>query len=141
MTFDAILLILVLFVCKPLILLLIYLEIFIKVIILAITTLLTEISCLISPVTMIIGAMFILPHHSSWFLTNITAFTLYLRKLWLMGPAQLKTYEQIWKCVLCIGSLSLLLRFVSGLPTPTLLNKHAILDEMSLIYRFFKFAI
>ena len=135
---DGILLLLVLCVWKPLVMILIYIELCLKMAILFLTTLIMEISESLSPITMIIGATLMLPN--SFFLTNVTAY-MYIRKLLFFGPSYMSNYKHMWKCLMCIASASLLYRFISGLPTPKLVRKHNLLEEVSVVYRFFKYII
>jgi hypothetical protein len=142
MVVDASLVFALLFIWKPLVLTLIYAELLVKVCVLWISTLLTELQGSISPVTMIVAGLFMLPH--TIFLATM-ALSMYVRKLVLMGPAEFnsKHYEHMYKCVLCIGSFSLLSKYVSGLPSAEVvkLAKHEILDEISFVYRLCKHII
>ena len=138
MMVDAILYVLVICVWKPLVITLIYLELIVKVVVYLFTSIVTEILELISPVTMVIGAFFMIPHLT--FLTNVTV-CMYLRKLLLSGPSDVKSVQQVYKCLICIGSVSLLQRYISGRPTVQPVHKHDVLHEVSLMYRFFKYII
>lgn len=142
LTVDAGLVFALLFIWKPIILTLIYMELLLKVGVLWVSTLVTELQGSISPVTMIIAGLFMLPH--TIFLAT-TAVAMYVRKLVLMGPEDfnMKHYDHMWKCVLCIGSFSLLSKYFSGRPTAEMvkLAKHEILDEISFIYRLCKHII
>lgn len=142
MTVDAGLVFALLFIWKPIILTLIYMELFVKVSLLWAGTLVTELQGSISPVTMVVAGLFMLPH--TLFLTTMTL-CMYVRKLLLMGPEEFnrRYYDQMYKCVLCIGSFSLLSKYVSGLPTAEVvrLAKHELLDEMSFVYRLCKHII
>jgi len=140
MTVDALLMVMLVVVWKPLILVLIYLELLIKAVVLTISTMVTELQETVSPVTMVLAVVFMLPQY--FFLATATL-SMYARKLLLLGPAScnMGRYDMLLKCLLCIGSLSLLLKFVpSGRPTlhTAPVNKHLILDEVSFLYRLFK---
>lgn len=49
--------------------------------------------------------------------------------------------RDLWECILCVGSLSLLMRFISGPPSTVELNKHKKLAKLSVIYRVFRHMI
>ena len=135
---DGILLLFVLLLWKPLVITLIYMELWIKVSVLFLHTLIKELMELVSPVTLVIGTVFMLPNVMLF--TNITI-GMYLRKILINGPANIYTYEEMKKCMYCISSPSLLGRYISGLPSAQLMTHHQLLDEISTVYRVFKYII
>lgn len=58
------------------------------------------------------------------------------RKVWLR-----QQHNELWDCITCVYSLSLALRFISGLPSSVELRKHEILTRNSLLYRVFRHII
>jgi len=138
MVMDLILVFLVVFVWKPLILTLIYIELFIRMVILVANTFVSEISHLISPFTMIVGGTCLLSNFNLFF--NV-ATLMYIRKLLVVGPKDVKRYMHIWKHLTCITSVSLLFRYISGRPSKVFVNNHQVLEEISFMYRMFKYVI
>jgi len=138
MIMDAILLMLLVFVWKPLIITLIYVELFIRMVILVATTFMSEVSSLMSPFTMIVGGTFMLSSFNLFF--NV-ATLMYMRKLLSVGPKDMRRYKHIWNHLMCITSHQLLLRYVSGRPSKAFVNNHHILEEISIMYRIFKYVI
>lgn len=137
MSFDAVLYVLVVCVWKPLILSIIYAELIAHVIVLAMATIARSLSDFFSPIMIAVGATLLSPHYA--YLVGVACYVV-VQKIIASWPKS-KAYDRIWKCVCCIGSLSLLFRFVSGAPSPTLVKKHDMLEEVSLSYRFFKYVI
>jgi hypothetical protein len=135
---DAVLLFLVVFLWKPVIITLIYVELFTRMVVLVARTFVSEMSALISPFTMVVGATFMLPNFALFF--NV-ATLMYVRKLLVEGPKDMKTYQDIWKYLSCIASISLLLKYISGRPTSCMLSIHDKLEEISFTYRMFKYVI
>jgi hypothetical protein len=44
--------------------------------------------------------------------------------------------KELWECTACVWSLSLLMRLISGPPSPKVLKKHKMLSRHSVVYRF-----
>lgn len=60
---------------------------------------------------------------------------LVLHKMVIVGPSAATKLYDMWECVTCIGSLSLLLRILPSPPSVAPPNKHKHLSKRSLIYR------
>jgi len=129
---DFILLIILMFVWKPLALLLIYGELFLLLGKHIIMTCVHELYDL-SPMIFLECAYF--APHSQFVLMGCLTAMLYSAKLLVVGPSPYHRLMDLWECVTCIGSLSLLCRFIPGKPSNTLLRKHFKLSRMSLTYR------
>jgi hypothetical protein len=135
---DIFLVLLLVCVWKPLIITLIYAELFIRMIILVARTFVSEMTSLFSPFTMVVGATCMLPNFSLFF--NV-ATLMYIRKLLVEGPQDMKKYWDIYKHLSCIASISLLLKYISGRPSKIMMNIHDTMEEISFLYRVFKYVI
>jgi hypothetical protein len=58
------------------------------------------------------------------------------RKEWLR-----QQHNELWDCITCVYSLSLALRFISGRPSSVELRKHDRLARISVLYRVFRHII
>lgn len=135
---DGALLVALLVIWKPLILTLIYIELVIRVVARFAHTLYVELVDWLSPVTVIVGAVFLA--NQVTLLTNMTLM-IYLRKLLTRGPANMQYYTEMWHCLVCLTSPSLFIRYVSGRPSAALPDAHDILERVSVVYRVFKYVI
>ncbi|RYH16556.1 hypothetical protein EON65_29905 [archaeon] len=136
---DAILLILLVVVWKPLALLLIYIELFCRLLVLALFTL--------------VDSMWeLFPHNflqsciQRLYIASLPDFVgiAFLRKQALHVPKRLqriKVLQELWECTTCIGSLSLLLRFIAVAPAGKALSQHHRLAKHSILYRVFRHII
>jgi hypothetical protein len=131
---DSILLLLLLFVWKPLALLLIYVELFARILLLSAFSLL-QAARELSP-TQIFSSMILRPYYM--------VMTRLVGSVFLQQDLKVKTEQQrnraiqeLWECVTCVWSLSLFLRFLSGRPMEQELRKHKRLAKFSIIYRVF----
>jgi hypothetical protein len=130
---DFFLYLLLLLVWKPTAITLIYLELFVKVIMLVTASVLYELFDLLP--MLFVGYAFLAPHVAlfCWMLlfTGIV-------KLLLVGPASGSHLGDLWEVVRCIGSASLLKRYIP-IPLRKLttdpLRKHVHLNKKSLVYR------
>jgi hypothetical protein len=144
MCFDAFLIFFLVTVWKPLIISLIYLELFLKVGGLFVGSLVTELQDWFSTTTIVIATVFMLPQ---WILLTTMTLAVYIRKLLISGPSafNIPRYESIYKCIQCIGSVALLSKIISGVPVASAASNfhdtHEILDEVSFIYRLCKHII
>lgn len=133
MLMDFFLYLLLLLVWKPLAITMIYMELFVKVIILVSASVLYELYDLFP--MLFVGYALLAPQWS--LLTWMCAFTAVI-KLLLVGPASGSHLGELWDCIRCIGSASLLRRYVPtslyNLSTDPL-RKHVHLNKNSLVYR------
>jgi hypothetical protein len=77
----------------------------------------------------------------NFLLLGILIPTAWLYKLVLIGPSQKHKLKELWECIICLGSLSLLFRFISGGPSTVELRKHDKLAKASIFYRIFRHII
>ena len=130
---DFMLYLLLLLVWKPIAISLIYMELFVKVILLVSASVLYEVYELLPMV--FVGYALLAPHTT--LLLWMYAFTAVI-KLVVVGPASGSHVGDLWDYVRCIGSASLLRRFlpssVWNLSTSPL-KKHVHLNKRSLVYR------
>jgi hypothetical protein len=138
LTLDAVLFILLILVWKPLIVTLIYVELFIRMVLLLARTFVSEMSALFSPFTMLVGASFMLSNFLLFF--NVTTL-IYTRKLLVEGPRDVKKYQDIWKYLSCMASMSLLSKYIPSRPSGCAVGIHDVLEEVCFTYRMFKFLI
>ena len=133
MLMDFCLYLLLLFVWKPIAITMIYMELFVKVVILAAATLLYEAYDLLPMI--FVGWAFLPPQKTVqlWVYSFTGA-----AKLAVAGPAQGSHMGDLWDCIRCMFSFSLLKRY---LPTSLSklsadpLKKHVHLNKSSLVYR------
>jgi len=143
---DLVLLTLLVIVLKPLALVLIYLELWVHVFLLSIVYF-----CKVLTDRMLLSFynlhVYMLLDNSSQSPNNTTityarpfqGFEEYMPqqgKAWLR-----KQNNDLWDCITCISSLSLLLRFISGRPSKVKLRKDDRLARLSLLYRIFRHMI
>lgn len=134
------LLLLMLLVClwKPLALLLIYIELFVRIIVLAVVSCLVMVWDLFPPflIQSIIKKAYVLV------IPDFVGLA-FLRKHAVKGSRRrrCKVLHDLWECFTCVGSLSLLLRFISGPPSVVELRKHNRLAKYSVLYRLFRHII
>jgi hypothetical protein len=129
---DLGLLLMLLVIWKPLALLLIYLELWVRILVLSVVYLFRFLAVrgarAVSKVdptvhkaaTHKLEKVLELPKHRQ-------------RKGWLR-----QQHNDLWDCITCVISLSLALRFVSGTPSHVELRKHDRLVRMSFLYRVFR---
>lgn len=134
---DLVLLFLLIFILKPLVLVLIYVELFLRMFFLStftVTHSLWEISprslihrFVVKPYSNLMfyftGGLVTVPRHSLHAQTFISK--------------RSKMMRELWECIRCVGSLSLLMRFFSGPPSSKELKQHKKLAKNSLLYRIF----
>ena len=124
---------LLLLVWKPTAVTLIYMELLVKVVMLVTATVLYELFDLLP--MLFVGYAFLAPHAAllGWML----AFTA-LVKLLLVGPASGSHLGDLWEIARCMGSASLLKRYIP-MPLQRLttdpLRKHVHLNKSSFVYR------
>ncbi len=125
--FDMFLLGVLIVIIRPSALFLIYAELLIKILILS---LLTFVHFVIEIHPNIVKEWIIHPYQSfmKFFLKDNSV----KDNLKMRGVA----IKELWECILCIGSLSLLLRLMSGPSSTQVLKKHKNLSRHSCIYRF-----
>lgn len=135
---DLGLLLLLFFVWKPLALLLIYVELFVRIIILSFLSLVYSLLDFTPP--KLVRKLIAFPYQVV--VSNLIG-TTFIQKLQSIPVPSKKVQinKTLWDCVLCVSSLSLLLRFLSGLPSTTELRKHPRLVRVSLFYRIFRHMI
>lgn len=127
---DFFLLVLLVCVWKPLALLLIYGELFCRLLLLSTFSLLQSVTELY-PSTLLLKPYYLVMSRL-------------MGTVFLQGVNQLaskkkraKMVRELWECFTCVWSLSLLLRFISGRPSQVELRKHKRLAKFSVIYRVF----
>lgn len=132
---DLGLLFMLLFVWKPLALCLIYLELWVRIVVLSVVYAFRFLAvgganavAKVDPTTHKAAThklekVLELPKHRN-------------RKEWLR-----RQHNELWDCITCVYSLSLALRFISGLPSNVELRKHDRLARISLLYRVFRHII
>lgn len=80
-----------------------------------------------------------------WFLSTVGIDGYVLYKLRILKPSSYSSKKSVgvklYDCILCVMSLSLLLRFISGGPSAKELRKHDRLAKNSLLYRVFRHII
>lgn len=131
---DFILLVLLVVVLRPLALVLIYIELFLRIIFLS-TLSVCYAAWDISPPRVIHDAV---KEAYKTALSNLMRFG-YMVKLPESAKISKNTVsKQLWDCVTCIFSLSLLLRFLTGPPSQREIRKHNRLAKQSLLYRLFR---
>jgi hypothetical protein len=132
---DFCLYLLLLLVWKPAAILMIYMELFVKVVMLVAASVLYELLDLLP--LLLVGYAFLAPHATLLLWAYVLGFTGAV-KLLVVGPARGSHLGDLWEIARCIGSASLLRRFVP-LPLARLsadpLRKHVHLNKSSLIYR------
>mmetsp|Transcript_2218 Transcript_2218/g.2311 ORF Transcript_2218/g.2311 Transcript_2218/m.2311 type:complete len:434 (+) Transcript_2218:169-1470(+) len=129
-TLDAILVILVVGILKPIALVSIYID------------LLFQLACSLSIIISVelydlspmvaLCAAFLAPHY---YLVISMVFVMYLYKVVIIGPSQSPRLNSLYECWICIASLSLLSRFISVTLSRVELRKHSVLQRSSLMYR------
>jgi hypothetical protein len=136
MFMDFLLYLLLLLVWKPFAITMIYMELFVKVILLVSASVLYELYDLLP--MLLVGYALLAPHMT--LLLWMYAFTA-LIKLLVVGPASGSHVGDLWDCVRCIGSASLLRRYIP-IPLQDLtsdrLKKHVHLNKSSVMYRVFR---
>jgi len=129
-TLDLLLTILLIFLWRPLALLLIYCELLLHLGSHLCITVYHELYAM-SPMIALGGALI----GPQYLLMLITTSLMYAYKMIMIGPSQSHSVRQMWECITCIGSWSLLTRFFSLTPSAILLRKHHTLCKLSLLYR------
>lgn len=128
---DGILLLLLLFVWKPLALLLIYAELFSRIVLLTSFSVLQAAWQLYPP--QVLKTLFLRPYYA---LMSRFMGAVFLHGVNLVSETQrLSALHELWECVGCVWSLSLFLRFLSGRPTEMEMKRHKRLAKFSVIYR------
>jgi hypothetical protein len=134
--FDFVLLVFLIVLWKPFALSCIYFEIFMWGGYYFLSSLIYEIYELYPIISLAMG--FFAPDLA---LISFLTVIILLHKIVLLGFSRNnKTYE-FMECVSCLGSISLLLRFISGGPSGVQLRKHDKLARNSIIYRIFRHMI
>lgn len=132
---DLVLLLLLVFVWKPIALALIYLELFIRIVVLSLAAAVVTLRDLLPPFVLqdLVKKAYVLA------LPDFIGLV-HLRKQMVLseGRRRYKLMKELWECCTCVGSLSLLLRFISGRPSLTELRKHQQLVKYSVLYRLFR---
>lgn len=143
---DLVLLSLLLILLKPVALLLIYLELWIHIFILSIIYFIKVLSdrMLLSLYNVHVSMLFNNNSSTSASTTTTTrrSFQGVEEYIPQRGKAWLrKQNNDLWDCITCVFSLSLLLRFISGRPSVVKLRKDDRLTRLSLLYRIFRHVI
>ncbi len=129
---DSILLILLLFIWKPLALLLIYAELFTRILLLSAFSLVHTMGDL-SP-SQLFNSFVLRPYYMV--MARLVGSVFLQQDLKVASENQRqRTIRELWECVTCVWSLSLFLRFLSGRPMEQELRKHKRLAKFSIIYR------
>lgn len=135
---DMCLLVLFIMVWKPLALVLIYCELLLRLVMHTLSAVLADLMESRSYIVLL-SSVLVVPHLLH---VGYVSLFLYARKLMSTKAADLALkFSDAGKCLLCLVSLSLLLRFFSLSPAPKAVNKHSLLEEISLIYRIFQHII
>ena len=146
-TMDFLLLLMVILVWKPLVLFLIYAELICRALIELFGIAIYEIHYAI-PFFSLCILLFVMPHIAlhgvirdvDYLVTSYILMLVSIVKLSIQGFSRKNECRRnnIMSCLLCIFSLSLVSRFVSGRPSSTTLRKHDQLYKMSVLYRIFR---
>ena len=135
---DFFLLLLLIFVWKPIALGLIYAELFCKIVVLLSLSILHTLMELYPP--FLIKRLIVNPYYKIMSYFVGISFLPHKPNFDLPDPREI-AIQDLWECIVCVGSLSLLMRFISGPPSTTELKKHKKLAKLSVIYRVFRHMI
>ncbi len=133
---DFILLLLLVVVWKPIALSLIYLELLLRIGLLTMFSMVYTI-CSIYP-TSVFQKFFIRPYIK--FMTYCVGIAFLEHKAHQIVPRD-AALRDLWECLTCVASLSLLLKFFSRKPNTEELRKHKKLAKFSYVYRVFRHMI
>lgn len=135
---DLFLLLLLVLVWKPLALTLIYAELFCRIVVLALVTLIATVWDLFPPflIQKLVKQAYVLVIPDFVGLAFLRKHAMKTAK-----RRRCKMLHELWECVTCVSSLSLLLRFISGRPSVVELRKHNRLAKYSILYRLFRHII
>lgn len=127
---DFCLYLLLLLVWKPVAVILIYAELLLVGLVSICYAIIHELYVL-SPIVFILAILLV--RHLWIFLMVICALVVY--KMILVGPSAAGKFGEVRDCVSCLGSLSLMARFLPMPPALEPPNKHDRLSKLSLVYR------
>jgi hypothetical protein len=138
-TLDFLLLLVLLVIVKPLVLILIYLELLVRLLLLSCFTFISS-AWELSPRSMVRKHIFqpffsfVFYFTGGFILSPDYSLSTYATHV---GKRNAKRKRDLWECIMCVASLSLLMRFFTGPPSSTELKQHKKLAKMSFLYRFF----
>lgn len=135
---DFILLGLLIFVLKPLALGLIYMELFLRLFLLSLSSILHHLKEFTPP--SLIRRIIIRPYLNFMFYFTGGVGNLHQphhMSTYYNSPQRIKRMRDLWECVRCVGSLTLLMKFFSGPPSAVEISQHKKLAKISLFYRMF----
>jgi hypothetical protein len=137
---DFVLLFLLVAVWKPIVLLLIYLELFVRISLLSVWLTLQTVSFTTCSPRALVQYVIVRSGLFSHFLTMCFGMSLLHQSAAQAHPLAL-SLEDLWECWSCVASLSLLMKFFSHKPKIGELRKHKKLAKLSLVYRVFRHII
>jgi hypothetical protein len=135
---DFLLLVVLVCIWKPVVLLLIYIELLLRAVMLSIVTLLQSLWDL-RPIALVQQSVMKPYYLAMSYLMGIAFLQTAAEDAWRQRKS--RTQRELVECLACIGSLSLLLRFISGGPSSVELRKHDKLQKQSMLYRVFRHII
>jgi hypothetical protein len=131
---DLGLLFLLLLVWKPMALCLIYLELWVRIVVLSVVYF---VKMLLFGTTSAVSRMDVTNNKlATKKLESYLEVPTVNKKAWLRLQ-----HNELWDCLSCVYSLSLALRFISGRPSSVTLRKHDRLARVSVLYRVFRHII
>lgn len=134
---DFFLLVLLLVIWKPFALGMIYLELFLRIGLLLLLTFIYSLWALYPP--NLLQRFVARPYFR--IISYFIGVSILQQSVQQQKSQQIQRLEELWECVTCVASLSLLLRFVSGPPSEIELRKHNKLAKNSIVYRVFRHMI
>lgn len=135
---DFVLLVVLIFLWKPLALLLIYSELLLRILVLSVVAAMQAVWDL-RPVSVVRAAVMKPYYLAMSYLMGLAFLQLAAEEAWKQRKVQ--TQRELLECISCVWSLSLLLRFISGGPSSSALRKHDKLHKLSILYRVFRHII
>ena len=135
---DFLLLVVLLFIWKPLALLVIYAELLLRVVALCMLTVLQALWD-VRPFAVLRQAVMKPYYLALAYFGGMAFLHIVADDAW--RQRKLQTRRELMECVVCVASLSLLLRFISGGPSSVDMRKHDKLHKHSVLYRVFRHII
>lgn len=126
------------FIWKPLVLLLIYVELCLWLVKNFLVTVVHECYDLFPMISLSTAFLGFEHYHTTLYITTPI---LTVIKMILIGPSPAHKLSDLWECISCMGSLSLLSRFISLKLSKKELRKHQKLLRMSFVYRFVRHSL
>lgn len=137
---DFILLVILILVVKPTALVLIYIELFLRLLFLSLGTFFHSVKEVLPRA--LIKKLVIRPYMNIMFyFTGGLVPIRHVHHQHHVDADRVKVMRDLWECVMCVGSLSLLMKFFSRGPSTVESTQHKKLARNSLLYRIFHHAI